>query len=114
MEKIDSKKLQEIFEQIKQTNIGKNTNIIPLSDWVYVTYDKVNNRFYLFFFDKTELNDNSDTINLEIIDMRTSEYAKYPIPLNEYINISEGQAMITFAEKYIEIFTKDSNKETLK
>ena len=112
MEKLNRKKLYEILNQKKQTYTDENTQIVLKSDLKYEVNN--NGKSYQFIFDKTGISDNSDSVNLEINDMKTSEYAKYSIPLNEYINISEGQAMITFAEKYIEIFTKDSNKETLK
>ena len=114
MEKIDFKKLQEIFEQIKQTNIGENTNIIPLSESMYEAYDKVNNKTYLFVFDKTGINDNSNSVDFGIADISTLEYKLFTVSIDDYEKNADGHARINFAEQCIEKFKKDNNKETLK
>ncbi len=105
--------LQEVREQLNKENDGINTLIIPYSDIEFLAFDKTNKNFFLFNIGKIVNKKNPDNVDLTIVDWSTFMCVKYSILLKEYTIAFEGQPRINFAEKYIENFRNDDNKELI-
>lgn len=111
---MSSELTKEIHKQLIDENNGEKILIIRWSEMSFWAFEKQSGRIYWFMFDKTRINEHSDNIDLWIVVPSINEYMKYSVPLKEYVTTASGKLTIVFAEQYINKFTNDKNKLTIK
>lgn len=102
-----------IQEQMRNENDTEKLHITPVSEYDYWAVDKLNLKFYRFFFDKNSIKEDSNTIDMWIVDTQTKTYVQYPILLEDYARTAPNSSRIEFTEEYIQKFDDDGNKNPL-
>lgn len=102
--------LKMIQEQMRNENDTEKMHISPMSEYDYIAFDKLNFKFYWFVFDKNSIKDDSNTVDMWIVDMRAATCLKYPIVMRDYTNTGAPATRIEFTERYIQKFMDDEKK----
>lgn len=101
-----------IEEQLLEENINENICIIPTNDSAYYVYTFQTKNIYQFLFNKYNVKENDEKVDLWIFDSRTLDLAKYAIGINEYNSASSGANRLSFTEKNIQMFINDKKKKS--
>lgn len=108
-----SELLKFLKEKFCEENRNERVLIIPSTDASFYAYSIACQRFCYFYFDPNGVNVDLNSIDLWMVDIRTLEYAKFPIKLDIYAQMPNTQYRLEFASQYVNTFFDLENKETL-
>lgn len=108
---INAKSIQYLQEMFNKEDIGENTDILQITASHFFAIDKSNKNVYRFIFDDKNIDEDSDTQYMYIVDERSFEYMIFQVSIKERNTSNLGQSRISFAEKYIKEFVDTPTKE---